>query len=76
MVSFKLATVVYIKCQSVLDWTKKYVNIMQQLNARCILGAQWRKRDATLLGILPDFQSDSWSEMPNTNCISFKNAAR
>lgn len=76
MVPFKWATVVYIKSQSALDWTKQYVNIMQQLNAGCILDAQWRKRAATSLGILPDFQSNSWSEMPNTNCISFKNAAR
>lgn len=56
---FKSAPVVCIKCQSALDVTKQYVNIMQQLNARCILDAQQRKRDATSLGILPDFQSNS-----------------
>lgn len=76
VVPFYLATVVYSKCQSALDCTTQYVSIVQQLNDRYILDAQQRKRDATLLGILPDFQSNTWSAMPNTNCISFKNAAR
>jgi len=55
----KLASIAYIKYRSALDQTKQYVNIMQLLNARYILDAQQRKKDATSLGILPDFQSNS-----------------